>query len=621
MNSAYDNFIISAIDELPATQEEFLQLKKKLSKQYKLPIPTNADLRDRYNDLVLENVVKPNPAFEAILLSRRIRTQSGVAVVAVLTKAYPCPGKCIYCPSEKEMPKSYLSNEPAVMRAIDSHFDPYLQVQNRLRSLELNGHKTDKIELIVMGGTFSYLPKAYQKRFITRCFQACNEYNKSYKVHKVIKFIKSLDEKLLSEQRKNEKAKHRIIGLTLETRPDYIDEKEVLNFRELGCTRVELGVQSIYDDVLLLNKRGHLIASTIKATKLLKDAGFKINYHMMPGLPGSTPGRDFEMFKKLFKDSNFQPDMLKIYPTVILKDSLLYNLWKKQKTKTRQKSAIADMCHTSGKLENYKPLTNRVFEKLVLKIKNEAIVPYVRIARLIRDVPTSSIVAGPTISNLRQIIIPESKCPCIRCREVREGYTIKDLPAMLPDNKVKNISNKLSEKKDEIKSQSDIAMQAGSIVLNRIDYPASDGKEIFLQYVSPDPHHVDEQKSPRVEAGKQKLFALLRLRIPRGGSTSKMEVEPPRDYNDKLYKLLPVLKNAALIREVHTYGKMTQIDKKNNVGPQHIGLGKKLLLEAERIAKEEYGLKKIVVISGVGVRGYYRKAGYKLKDTYLVKKL
>jgi len=571
MNSAYDNFIISAIEQLPATQEEFLQLKKKLSKQYKLPIPTNADLRDQYNNLVLKNIVKSNPAFEAILLSRRIRTQSGVAVVAVLTKSYPCPGQCIYCPSEKEMPKSYLSNEPAVMRAIDSHFDPYLQVQSRLRSLELNGHKTDKIELIVMGGTFSYLPKAYQKRFITRCFQACNEYNKSYKVHKVIKLIKSLDEKLLNEQRKNEKAGHRIIGLTLETRPDYIDEKEILNFRELGCTRVELGVQSLYDDVLILNKRGHLIESTTKATKLLKDAGFKINYHMMPGLPGSTPERDFEMFRELFEKQEFQPDMLKIYPTVVLKDSLLYTIWKKQQLKTRQKLTADKMCHTSGKLGNYKPLTNRVFEKLVLKIKNEAIVPYVRIARLIRDVPTSSIVAGPTISNLRQIIIPDSNCPCIRCREVREGYTIKE-----------------------------------PIILNRINYPASDGQEIFLQYISPD---------------KKKLFALLRLRIPRGGSTSIMEVEPPRDYNEKLYKLLPVLKNSALIREVHTYGKLTQIDEQSANSPQHIGLGKKLLLEAERIAKEEYGLKKIVVISGVGVRNYYRKAGYKLKDTYLVKKL
>ena len=381
-----------------------------------------------------------------------------------------------------------------------------------------------------------------------------------------------------NEQRKNEKAAHRIIGLTLETRPDYIDEKEILNFRQLGCTRVELGVQSIYDDVLIFNRRGHLIASTITATKLLKDAGFKINYHMMPGLPGSTPARDFEMFKALFEKQEFQPDMLKIYPTVVLKDSLLYDIWKKQTSPILQTFATAKKCSVNvdveidvEKIKNYKPLTNKIFEKLVLKIKNEAIVPYVRIARLIRDVPTCSIIAGPTVSNLRQIIIPQSNCPCIRCREVREEYTSKE-----------------------------------SIILDRIDYDASDGREIFLQYVSSD---------------KKKLFALLRLRILFGSSTPKKGVELPKSGNDKLYKILPVLKDAALIREVHTYGKMTQINEKDSKSPQHIGLGKKLLLEAERIAKEEYQLKKSVVISGIGVRNYYRKAGYKLKNTYLVKNL
>lgn len=176
MEKKYDSYIKSAIKELPAFQEDFGKLKKKLCKFYGVEMPTNADLRDRYNELIGAKKIRSDEKFEKALMSRLIRTQSGVAVVAVLTKPYPCPGKCIYCPSEKEMPKSYLSNEPAVMRAIDSHFDPYRQAQNRLRSLELNGHKTDKIELIVMGGTFSYLPKAYQKRFITRCFQACNEY-------------------------------------------------------------------------------------------------------------------------------------------------------------------------------------------------------------------------------------------------------------------------------------------------------------------------------------------------------------------------------------------------------------------------------------------------------------
>ncbi|MEI7621636.1 MAG: tRNA uridine(34) 5-carboxymethylaminomethyl modification radical SAM/GNAT enzyme Elp3 [Candidatus Moraniibacteriota bacterium] len=605
MKQDYDSYLKSAIVELPATQEQFLQLKKKLAKQYQLPIPTNADLRDRYNQLVAKKILQPNPAFEKILLSRLIRTQSGVAVVAVLTKAYPCPGQCIYCPSEKEMPKSYLSNEPAVMRAIDSHFDPYRQVQNRLRSLELNGHKTDKIELIVMGGTFSYLPKAYQKRFITRCFQACNEYGGKiqdtcrpdrrarYKIQK--NSNTNAKDKLESEQKKNEKAKHRIIGLTLETRPDYVDEKEILNFRQLGCTRVELGVQSLFDDVLELNRRGHLTASTTVATKMLKDAGFKLNYHMMPGLPGSTPARDFQMFQLLFQSPDFQPDMLKIYPTVVLKDSLLYEIWKKQSSKKLPKLTVKKTSDLE-RIANYKPLTNRVFEKLVLKIKNETIPPYVRIARLIRDVPTRSIVAGPTVSNLRQIIIPQSNCPCIRCREVRQDYVIKE-----------------------------------KIILDRIDYPASDGQEIFLQYVSNDPtlsfppltkgRAKGRAKVRSNDTSHQKLFALLRLRIPRGGSTSIMEVEPPRHENDKLYKLLPALKNAALIREVHTYGKMTQLTEKDVSSPQHIGLGKKLLLEAERIAKEEFGLAKIAVISGVGVRDYYRKAGYKLKDTYLVKSL
>ncbi len=544
MNKDYDNYIKSAIKELPETQMDFLLLKKKLSKEYKLPIPTNADLRDQYNQLLQKKKIKRSEKFEKILLSRAVRTQSGVAVVAVLTKSYPCPGKCIYCPSEKDMPKSYLSNEPAVMRAIDAKFNPYRQVQNRLRSLELNGHRTDKIELIVMGGTFSFLPKKYQEKFITECFRATNNYGKSHKVRKVIKCVKSFNKKLRNEQKKNETAKHRIIGLTLETRPDFINEKEVLNFRNLGCTRVELGVQSIFNDVLKLNHRGHLVQSTIEATKMLKDAGFKINYHIMPGLLGSTPKRDFEMFNTLFENPDFQPDMLKIYPAVVLKNSPLFSLWKKG---------------------TYKPLTDKIFEKLVLKIKSEIIPPYVRIARLVRDVPTTSILAGPIVSNLRQIIAAQSKCQCIRCREVRSGYIIKE-----------------------------------KIILDRIDYDASNGREIFLQYVSLD---------------KSKLFALLRLRIPsnytKEGSTLKpIKVVP-----------LKVLRNSAVIREVHTYGKMTEINKKDSKSPQHIGLGKKLLLAAEKIAKKEFGIKKIAVISGIGARNYYRKTGYRLKDTYMVKYL
>ncbi|MFA6184197.1 MAG: tRNA uridine(34) 5-carboxymethylaminomethyl modification radical SAM/GNAT enzyme Elp3 [Parcubacteria group bacterium] len=575
--------------------DKFLNFKKKFCGEHKIPQPTNADLREIYNNLLLNKKIKKNIILEKAMLSRAVRTQSGVAVVAVLTKPSACPGRCIFCPTEKNMPKSYLSNEPAVMRAIMHKFDAYNQVQNRLLALELNGHSTEKIELIIMGGTFSYFSKTYQKKFITDCFRAANDYPK-HRTHSIKHETKdpwivisngenaeSRDLKLAKEQKKNEIAKHRIVGLTLETRPDYIDGKEILNFRQLGCTRVELGVQSIFDDVLIKNNRGHLVAQTILATQLLKDAGFKINYHMMPGLLGSTIAKDFKMFKVLFTNSDFQPDMLKIYPTVVTKNSELYDIWKKG---------------------NYKALTDKQFAKLIIKIKNEAIPAYTRIQRLIRDVPMSSIEAGPIISNLRQIIENQTHCPCIRCREIKGEYKIDDLPAAAT------------------------ALQAGKIILDRIDYDASGGKEIFLQFVSSPPlRRGDVRRTEGVS--KQKLYSLLRLRIPSSLYNSKTlhschlerndnEVEKSQTNN---LETIPALKNSAIIREVHTYGKLTDIDKKNANSPQHIGLGKKLILEAERIAREEFGLKKIAVISGVGVRNYYRKNGYRLRDTYMVKTL
>jgi elongator complex protein 3 len=532
MLKSYDNLIKLAIRKLPKTSEEFLLLKKKLSGELKLEISTNADLREHYEKMVKKRKVKRSLKLEKLLLSRKIRTQSGVAIVAVLTKPHPCPGRCIYCPTESGMPKSYLSNEPAVMRAITARFDPYMQVQNRLRSLELNGHKTDKIELIVMGGTFSFLPKNYQKWFITECFRACNDYHRKFKIQSS-KF--KVNELLLKEHRCNEKARHRIIGLTLETRPDYIDEKEILNFRRLGCTRVELGVQSIFDPVLKANRRDHGVDATIQATGFLKDAGFKINYHIMPGLPGSNLKKDYRMFQELFKNPDFRPDMLKIYPTVVVKNSSLYGFWKKGK---------------------YNALTDKQFKKFILKIKKSIIPPYVRISRLVRDVPATSIIAGPKISNIRQLISQASDCQCIRCREVGADYDIKE-----------------------------------KVVLDRIDYEASAGREIFLQYVTRD---------------RKKLFALLRLRIP-------------NDHNRGHF--IPALKNSAIIRELHTYGKLIGLSGKDKTSPQHIGLGKKLMQVVEKITKREFDLDKIVVISGVGAREYYRKLGYKLADTYMEKRL
>ncbi len=514
-------------------EEKISKIKRAGSKIYGVPCPTNIELLSAYRKMVANKQIPKNELIEKALITKEIRTESGVAIVAILTKPYPCPGKCAYCPDEKNMPKSYLSNEPAVMRAVLTKFHPYEQVKARLESLETTGHKTDKIELIVMGGTFSYLPKRYQTWFIKECFRACNEFGGKRGIYK--------DLGLEDQQRKNEKAHKRIVGLTLETRPDYINEKEIINMRRLGATRVELGVQSIYDDVLKLNRRGHGVKETARATRLLKEAGFKINYHMMPELPGSNTKKDIEMFKELFDKQDFQPDMIKIYPCVVVKNTLIYK-WLKQ-----------------GK---YKAYSDEERLNMLAEIKKN-LPYYVRVTRLIRDIPSTSIIEGNKITNLRQELKKKGEkegwtCKCIRCREIRGGAQVQE---------------------------SDLA-------LFRENYDASEGKEIFLTF---------EDKK------RKHLYSMLRLRI--------------NSEETKIKHFIPELQDAAIIREVHTYGKLVPIKSRDIKSPQHIGLGRKLLQEAEKIAREEFGAKKIAVISGIGVRDYYRKNGYKLEGTYMIKKL
>ncbi len=503
-------------------------IKRKIAKAHKIECPSNVELLKAYHKLVGNKTINPKKNLEILLRKRGVRSLSGVVIVSVLTKPYPCPGNCLYCPSQKGIPKSYLDNEPAVMRAVMANFNPYLQVKRRLKTLELTGHPTDKIELIVIGGTWSYLPSRYQNWFIKRCFDACN---------------KKTSGTLEKAQQTNETARHRIIGITLETRPDFINKEEIKKMRKLGCTRIELGVQSIYDKILKKNLRGHNIKTTKKATKLLKDAGLKVCYHMMPNLPGSNLKKDYKMFKELFKNPEFRPDLLKIYPCAILKEAPLYRLWLKNK---------------------YKPYTEYQLKGLVKKIKK--IIPYyVRIQRITRDIPASSIVVGPAkISNLRQVLQKEIKkdgwqCKCIRCREVRQEYCPKE-----------------------------------KLVLFRQDYRASEGKEIFLSF--------EDQK-------RERLYSLLRLRIPSQIFSRKKH-------------FIPALNNSSLIRELHTYGQLNPLSGDQSfISPQHKGLGKKLITEAERITKKEFSLNKISVIAGIGVRNYYKKLGYKLEDSYMSKNL
>jgi len=519
--------IIIAFFEEPIKNREILdKLKRKFAKRKKSKMSPNSLLLKAYHSLLKEKRIQKHELIEQVLRIRKIRSLSGIVIVSVLTKPFPCPGKCLYCPEQAGAPKSYLKEEPAVARAIKCGYHPYKQVQLRIRALEAIGHPTDKIDLRLIGATWSFYPKNYQTWFIKECFRAANRMSTPNK---------TTNAGLTDLQKQNEKAKHRIIGITIETRPDFIDKKEIKRLRELGITRVELGVQSIYNNVLKLNKRGHNIETTIKATQLLKDAGFKICYQMMPNLPGSDIKQDVKMFKQLFSNPDFQPDYLKIYPCALLKEAPLYNVWKKG---------------------NYKPYTTKQLLNLLIEIKK--LIPYYcRIQRIIRDIPSYYIVEGGTkISNLRQIIAKIAKeqgwhCKCIRCREIKEKYN--------PKEKIK---------------------------LFRIDYNASGGKEIFLSFENKD---------------RTRLFSLLRLRIP--GQT-----------------VLPILKNTAIIRELHTYGQLVPIAGKEKAA-QHKGLGKKLMKEAEKIVKKEFALKKIAVISGVGVRGYYKKLGYRLKQTYMIKLL
>lgn len=510
----------------PKTKEELSKIKLSFSKKYKIPFPKDTEIFSFYEKLKKEKKIKEDKNLEKILVKKKIRSLSGIVSITCLTKPFPCPGKCIFCPQAQNFPKSYLPGEPAAERAKKLSYDPFLQMKERIKSLEIQGHPTEKIELIILGGCFNFYPKEYQEWFIKRCFDAANE-----------KESKNLEE----AKKINETAKKRIVGISVETRPDLISEKEIIFFRYLGITKVEIGVQIPDDEILKLNQRGHTKKEIIFATKLLKDAGFKVQYHLMPNLFGSSFENDIKRFKEIFENENYRPDWIKLYPCVVLEKTKLFKLWKEGK---------------------YKPYDDKKLIELLIEIK-KTLPYYVRVARLFRDIPANQIVAGCKISNLREVIKKEMekrkiKCKCIRCREVRERYNPKD-----------------------------------KFYLFREDYFASGGKEIFLSY---------ETKN------REKLFSFLRLRVP---ST----------FFEKKKHFIKVLDGAGIVRELHTYGKSLPLKMRNSLSPQHKGLGKKLLLLAEKILKKEFGLKKIAVISGVGVREYYRKLGYTLQGEYMIKKL
>jgi len=442
------------------------------------------------------------------------RTISGVTPVAVMAKPFPCPGKCVYCPSSPDAPKSYTVESPAVLRARNCGFEPKKQVEFRLNTLGDMGHALDKVELIIMGGTFLAYPSEYQYHFVKDCYDALNG-------------KPSAD---LEEAKKvNETAEQRCVGLCIETRPDFCGEKEIKRMLEFGTTRVEIGVQTLDDDIHRLTKRGHGVAQVISATRILRDYGFKVYYHWMPGLPGSTPEHDLELSRKLFDDECFRPDGLKLYPTLVVAGSELESWYR------------------DGR---YQPYGDEEMIDLLVDIK--ALVPkYVRIPRLMRDIPSKFIIAGSRDLALRGTIRKRMRelgvqCNCIRCREyghrLRDGWVI------------------------------------GEPRLTRLDYKASEGKEVFLSY----------------EDANGTLFGLLRLRTNN---------------------------SSAFIRELHVFGLEVPLGKRRAQAAQHRGFGEELLREAERIAREEFGADRLLALSGVGAREYYRSLGYSLEGAYMVKGL
>ncbi|MCR4283766.1 MAG: tRNA uridine(34) 5-carboxymethylaminomethyl modification radical SAM/GNAT enzyme Elp3 [Parcubacteria group bacterium] len=494
------------------------------------PLPVNAEILALYKDMVEKGEEKISKDVELLLRKIKTKSNSGIVSVSLLTKPFACPGKCVYCPTEKQMPKSYLAKEPAASRALRNNFDPYKQVTTRLRALETNGHPVDKIEVIVIGGTWSYYPEKYQKEFISEIFRACNNYKRKEHIKKNAKSLDSL-------QKLNEKAKCRVIGLSVETRPDYISLSEIKKMRRLGVTKVEIGVQNLDDDVMSKNARGISKERIAEATALLRLAGLKIVYHMMPNLYTSTYKKDVGMFKELFSNSLFYPDMLKIYPCVVLKNSSLYKLWQK------------------GEFKSY---GDKKLAKLLIEVK-KGIPKFVRLIRVIRDIPAEYIVAGSKISNLRQLLEADQiennwKCKCIRCREIREAD-----------------------------------FDLNELILEKEEYETSVGKEVFLSW---------EKKST------DKIAAFARLFLPSAFDKSET---------------LPVVRGCAIIRELHTYGRLVPVAEKG-LQSQHRGLGSSLINEAEKMSKEA-GYKKIAIISGIGVRDYYRKLGYRLADGYMVKSL
>lgn len=461
-DKALDKIIKAALANPEIEKKEFHRVKNKIYKEFGIAKPiASIEILDRYEGKIASGEEHEDPRVKKLFRKRGIRSLSWVTVISLLTKFWGCPWKCIYCPTYEGLPKSYITDEPAVSRAELNKFDPILQIHNRLRALEVTGHKIEKNDVRIIGWTWSYYPEEYRDGFVKSIYDAFNTYDEmkdaieetdlwnekfaAFKLKAGYGLRKAPD--LEEAKRRNLDTKCRVIWIAIETRPDWVTVEEIKSFRKYWITRVEIGYQTTIDEINELNKRWHGNKESKEATRMLKDAWFKVVAHMMPNLMGSTPDLDRESLKNVFDDSDFRPDELKIYPMVVTPNSELTDIWEKWGFKAYDDQTLID-----------------------LTCDLEAMVPeYIRINRTYRDIPASQILEGSTLANLRQIVENKMKA---------EGRQIMDI------------------RHREIKDKSNDPANA---TLRELEYEASKWVEHLLTFEDPK---------------DRTIFSLLRLRIP-----------------------------------------------------------------------------------------------------------
>ena len=551
------------------SKDDFHKIKNEIYKKFKIAKPFQSiELIERYNELTADGTLEEDLFFKKILRKRWIRSLSWVTVISLLTEFFGCPGKCIYCPTFEGLPKSYIPNEPAVQRAILNNFDPIMQIHNRLRALEITGHKIEKNDVRIIGGTWSVYPKPYQEMFIKAIYDAFNIYddmkvylektdlsNDKFANFKLKQWYKANLSKSLEEAKKlNESSRLRVIWIAIETRPDWVNIEEIKRLRSYWVTRVEIWYQTTIDKINELNKRWHWNKESIEATKLLKDAWFKVVAHMMPNLLWSTPKLDKKALAEVFDNPDFRPDELKIYPMMVTDKSELTDVWKNWWFKAYDDETLIEL---TSELQMMIP-------------------EYIRLNRTYRDIPGDQILEGSKIANLRQLVekrVQEKwgKLVDTRHREIREW---------------KNDPKKAT--------------------INTFEYEASDWKEYFLTFEDPE---------------DRTIFSLLRLRLPSTKPLSWiLSPSQEKEATNSIISIIPELEWCAIIREIHTFWDQLSVYEKGSKFGQHIGFWKKLIAESEKIAIENW-FNKMAVIAWVWVRWYYEKRGYKLIWEYMIKNI